>query len=88
MAAGAASLREAVKLLWTFYLPWDWAYTVTWVPQWVTQFSYGFYGVMLTSLVIGLVVMALYRPRTWCAFCPIGTMTQGICQCRARGKTE
>ena len=88
VAAGAASLREAVKLLWTFFIPWDWAYTVTSVPQWVTQFSYGFYGVMLTSLVIGLVVMVLYRPRTWCAFCPIGTMTQGICQCKARGKAE
>ena len=26
--------------------------------------------------------MVLYRPRTWCAFCPMGTMTQGICQVR------
>ena len=21
-----------------------------------------------------------YKPRTWCAFCPMGTMTQGICK--------
>ena len=27
VAAGAASLREAIKLFWTFRVPWDWAYT-------------------------------------------------------------
>ena len=35
---------------------------------------------MLTSLLLGLIVMVLYKPRTWCAFCPMGTMTQGICK--------
>ena len=25
-------------------------------------------------------VMYFYKPRSWCAFCPMGTMTQGICQ--------
>ena len=35
---------------------------------------------MLTSLLIGLIVMVLYKPRTWCAFCPMGTMTQSICK--------
>ena len=75
---GNAPLRTAVKLFWTFKVPWKWAYTVTSVPAWVTQFSYGFYSLMLTSTLIGLIVMALYRPRTWCTFCPMGTMTQGI----------
>ena len=27
VAAGAASLREAVKLFWTFRVPWSWTYT-------------------------------------------------------------
>ena len=35
---------------------------------------------MLTSLLLGLIVMVLYKPRAWCAFCPMGTMTQGICK--------
>ena len=35
---------------------------------------------MLTSLLLGLIVMVLYKPRTWCAFCPMGTMTHGICK--------
>lgn len=82
--AGSATLRTVVKLFWTFKLPWNWAYTVIGVPAWITQFSYGFYSLMLTSTLIGLIVMILYRPRTWCTFCPMGTMTQGICKLKGK----
>ncbi len=74
-----ATLREAVTLLWVFRLPWDWADT-SMVHPWVAQFAFGFYGVMLTSTVLGLITMALFRPRSWCVYCPMGTMTQGICR--------
>lgn len=84
VAGGAASLREAVKLFWTFNVPWGWAYTAGGgLPDWAAQFAFGFYGLMLTSTIIGLIVMAIYKPRTWCAFCPMGTMTQGICRLRS-----
>lgn len=82
--AGASSLRQVVKLFWTFNVPWKWAYTVESVPEWITQYSYGFYSLMLTSTLIGLIVMVLYRPRTWCSFCPMGTMTQSICKIKNR----
>lgn len=81
--SGARSLREVVKLFWTFRVPWGWAYTAGSVPDWVAQFSFGFYSLMLTSTLIGLIVMALYRPRTWCGFCPMGCMTQSICRLKA-----
>ena len=42
VGAGASSLREAIKLFWTFRVPWDWAYTAGTVPAWVAQFSFGF----------------------------------------------
>ncbi|MBQ3792670.1 MAG: 4Fe-4S binding protein, partial [Lachnospiraceae bacterium] len=80
VAAGAGSLRQVVKLFWTFKVPWHWAYTVAAPSPWIAQFSFGFYSLMLTSTLIGLMVMVLYKPRTWCTFCPMGTMTQGICQ--------
>ena len=80
VAAGARGLREAIKLLWMFRVPWGWAYTAGTVADWVAQFSFGFYSIMLTSTIIGLAVMALFKPRTWCTFCPMGTMTQGICK--------
>jgi len=77
------SLSEAVTLLWVWKLPWNWADT-SFAAPWVAQFAFGFYGVMLTSTVIGLVTMIIWRPRTWCAYCPMGTMTQGICKIKHR----
>ena len=53
VAAGAQSLREAIKLFWTFRVPWGWTYTAGAVPDWVAQFAFGFYSLMLTSLLLG-----------------------------------
>ena len=72
-------LREAVTLLWVFRLPWQWANT-SMVSPWIAQYAFGFYGVMLTSTVLGLITMALFKPNSWCVYCPMGTMTQGICK--------
>ena len=80
VATQAQSLREVVTLLWTFKLPWAWAYTAGSSSAWVAQYAFGFYSVMLTSMLLGLAVMALFKPRTWCTFCPMGTMTQMICK--------
>ena len=88
VAAGAESLKEAIKLFWTFRVPWGWTYTPGIVPDWIAQFAFGFYSLMLTSTLIGLIVMVLYKPRTWCAFCPMGTMTQMICKIKNKGAKE
>lgn len=79
---GARDLRQVVKLLWTFKLPWGWAYHGTLVAPWAAQFAFGFYSVMLTSTVLGLVTMLLFKPRSWCVYCPMGTMTQLICKAK------
>ncbi len=84
--SGVQDLRQAVTLLWTFRLPWQWAYRVETVPLWVSQFAFGFYSVMLTSTVLGIFTMALFKPRSWCVYCPMGTMTQLICQAKHREK--
>lgn len=86
VGSGAESLSEMIKLFWTFKVPWAWTYSAGMVPDWVAQFSFGFYGLMLTSLLIGLIMMVFFKPRSWCTFCPMGTMTHGICQVKARGK--
>ncbi|SBV96621.1 4Fe-4S binding domain protein [uncultured Eubacteriales bacterium] len=74
-----APLKEVVTLLWVFKLPWNWVETSVAAPG-AAQFAFGFYSVMLTSTVLGLITMLLFRPRSWCAYCPMGTMTQGICK--------
>ena len=86
VAGGARTLTEAIKLLWTFRVPWDWAYTAGTVTDWVAQYAFGFYSIMLTSTIIGLVCMVVFKPRTWCSFCPMGTMTQMICKLKVGEK--
>lgn len=84
VGAGANSLREGLKLFWTFHVPWDWAYTAGTVSDGMAQFSFGFYSMMLTSTIIGLIVMVLFKPRSWCTFCPMGSMTQAICKLKVK----
>jgi len=81
MVFAGAQLKEVVTLLWVFKLPWHWAYTVM-VSPWIAQFAFGFYSVMLTSTILGLGTMILFKPRSWCVYCPMGTMTQGISKLR------
>ena len=88
VAAGAENLKEAIKLLWMFRVPWGWTYTAGTVADWVAQFSFGFYSLMLTSTIIGFVMNFLFKPRTWCSFCPMGTMTQMICKIKNKGAKE
>lgn len=84
VAGGAESLRETIQLFWSFQVPWGWTYTAGATIPWIAQFSFGFYGLMLTSLILGILFMLLFRPRSWCAFCPMGSMTQAICQLENR----
>ena len=74
---GGAPLRETIGLFWVFEVPWHWAYTFH-VDPWVARFAFGFYSVMMTSFLIGFVSNVIFKPRSWCVFCPMGTMTQGI----------
>lgn len=80
--AGASGLHEVVTLFWTLKVPWHWAYHGTLFHPGVAQFAFGFYSIMLTSTILGLVTMVLFKPRSWCVYCPMGTMTQLICKIR------
>ena len=81
--AGTRELSEVVTLLWTIKLPWHWAYHGTLFSTGVAQFAFGFYSVMLTSTVLGLLTMVLFKPRSWCVYCPMGTMTQLVCKAKS-----
>lgn len=86
--SGVRDLKQVVTLLWTFKVPWHWAYHGNLFRPSVAQFAFGFYSVMLTSTVLGLITMALYKPRSWCVYCPMGTMTQLICKAKAGSKNK
>lgn len=74
---GTSSLKEVIIILWTFKMPWNFN-DLTNVTPWIGQFAFGFYSMMLTSTILGLITMILFRPNSWCVYCPMGTMTQGI----------
>jgi hypothetical protein len=78
-----APLSKTVTFLWAFRLPWNWP-DVSMASPGVAQGAFGFYGVMLTSEFLGLLLMLLFRPRSWCVCCPMGTMTQAICRLKNR----
>lgn len=76
--SGVNNLKEIIILLWTFKLPWNFN-DLSNITPWIAQFSFGFFSVMLTSTILGIITMILFKPRSWCIYCPMGTMTQGIC---------
>lgn len=84
--AGASELKQVVTLLWTWKLPWHWAHTATSVHPAAAQFAFGFYSLMLTSTLLGLITMVFFKPRSWCVYCPMGTMTQTICKVKSGRK--
>ena len=81
---GTTDLSQIVTLLWSFKLPWDFAYTAN-VTPWVAQYAFGFYSVMLTSATLGIITSLLFKPRGFCVYCPMGTMTQSICKFKNGG---
>lgn len=79
------SLKEIIKLFWTFKIPWNWTNTNT-VSPWIAQFAFGFYSMMITSTLLGIITMLLYKPKSWCVYCPMGTMTQLISKSKYKKK--
>ena len=84
---GTNNLKEVVKLIWTFKVPWAWTNT-SMVTPWVAQFAFGFYSMMLPSTILGIVTMLLYKPKSWCVYCPMGTMTQLISKAKYTNKSN
>ncbi len=84
--SGARELKQIVTLIWTFKVPWEWAYYGDFLHSGVSQFAFGFYSVMLTATILGLITMILFKPRSWCVYCPMGTMTHTICKIKNRNK--
>lgn len=44
-------------------------------PPALMHLSYRLYSMMLSSTLLGIVLSRIYRPRLWCAICPVGTVS-------------
>lgn len=85
--SNVASLKEVITLIWTFKVPWNWVDT-SMVSPWIAQFAFGFYSMMLTSTILGIITMMLYKPKSWCVYCPMGTMTQLISKAKYKSTED
>lgn len=53
-------------------------------PPALMHLSYRLYSMMLSSTLLGIALSRMYRPRTWCAICPVGTLSNAL----LKGKTD
>lgn len=44
-----------------------------------------FWNIIFITTVVGIVLGALYSPRAWCTFCPMGTLSSWVAPRRPRG---
>lgn len=47
-------------------------------PPALLHLSYRFYSMMLSSTLLGIALSRIYRPRIWCAICPVGTVSTAL----------
>lgn len=85
---GEKNFSSFITLFWSFKIPWKINLNNSSFPKWIYQFSLGFYSMMLTSGIIGIIMSILYKPRAWCGVCPMGTMTHIICNKKYKSKID
>ena len=68
---------EKVRFLMAFQLPWTMPnlLDIGVMPDWAVHLGFRVYSMMFTTTIIGLLVGYLYRARTWCSICPMGTLS-------------
>ncbi len=54
-------------------------------PPAIMHLSYRLYSMMLSSTLLGIALSRLYRPRIWCAICPVGTVSNALLR-REKGR--
>ena len=54
----------------------------------MASFAFQLYSLMLTSEIIALATMLWFRPRSWCVYCPMGTLTQLVCKRKASSEEK
>ena len=68
---------EKIRFLMVFQLPWNMPnlLDIGLMPDWVIHLGFRVYSMMLTTTIIGLLLGYLYRAKTWCVICPMGTLS-------------
>ncbi len=75
VALGYRDPIEQFRFLMVFRMP-DLPQLITiTAPEWVLHLSYRIFSMIFSSTVIGVTLGILFKPKTWCAICPVNTLT-------------
>lgn len=80
VSLGRMDSIDKVRFLILFQFPWDLPQLFPTInfPAPIIHLSFRLFSLMFTSTVFGLIFAFLFRPRTWCAVCPINTLTGAV----------
>ena len=48
----------------------------------VAGIGFVFYRIIIITTIFGIIINTIYMPRTWCAFCPMGSIATFITKCK------
>ncbi len=84
VASGSMAPIERIRLFIVFELPFQMPQLLSnpILPPALLHLSYRIYSIMTSSLIAGLLLAVFYRPRTWCAVCPVNTLSKRILHAR------
>lgn len=78
VATGKAPGQHSISLFMTVPLPNMAQLLSIPVSEWILHLAYKLYAMMLSMTVLGIAIGVVYKPRTWCAICPISTVSGEI----------
>ncbi|MDD2533905.1 MAG: 4Fe-4S binding protein [Eubacteriales bacterium] len=84
VALGKMAPMLMPRFLILFPIPVTLPQLLTWnMPIWSTHLAYRLLSMMLTTTIIGLYLGFKYRSRSWCAICPVATLSDQALQKQA-----
>ncbi|HBV87561.1 MAG TPA: hypothetical protein DEF42_13130 [Desulfosporosinus sp.] len=68
---------EKIRFLMAFQLPWNMPnlLNIGFMPDWAVHLGFRVYSMMFTTTIIGLFISNMFKSKTWCAICPMGTLS-------------
>ena len=74
---GRVDALDSLRLLMVWQVPWEvpQLLDLPGIPPWSVHATFRIYSIFLTSTLVGLLLGLLFKPRTWCAICPVGTVS-------------
>ena len=65
-----------VRLLMVFQIPVELPQLIhIALPDVISHIGFRIFSIMFTSTIIGMILGIMFKPRTWCAICPVQTLT-------------